>query len=62
MTARTFLLIAVAGALLCGCGQRGALYLPEEDRNVVVKPAPTPDTPAADEAETQRRKDAAPAK
>jgi predicted small lipoprotein YifL len=25
--------------LLCACGQRGALYLPDEPRNVVVTPA-----------------------
>jgi predicted small lipoprotein YifL len=33
-------------AMLAACGQRGALYLPEEGRNVVVTPA----QPAASQA------------
>ena len=34
--------------LLTACGQRGALYLPDEERNVVVTPA----TPAAQDGAT----------
>lgn len=60
--------------MLAACGQRGALYLPDESRNVVVTPAqpaapqaPTaspapaasPATPATDSTEEQRRKNAA---
>lgn len=55
-------------ALLAACGQRGALYLPEESRNVVVTPAqspipaasPAPETP--DATEEQRRNSTPPAK
>jgi len=61
-------------AMLAACGQRGALYLPEEGRNVVVTPAQpaasqapaaapapaaSPAAPATDSTEEQRRKNAA---
>ena len=48
-------------AMLAACGQRGALYLPEESRNVVVTPAQpaASEAPAADSTEEQRRKNAA---
>lgn len=64
----------LAAALLGACGQRGALYLPEESRNVVVTPAPpaassvpmgspvpaAAPTPATQTTEEEeRRKDAA---
>jgi predicted small lipoprotein YifL len=58
--------------LLTACGQRGALYLPDESSNVVVTPAPVaaPAAPAASPAdaaateptEEQRRNATAPAK
>jgi len=31
--------VAAAGAALCGCGQRGALYLPDRNARVVTRPA-----------------------
>ncbi|MCC6631570.1 MAG: lipoprotein [Gammaproteobacteria bacterium] len=46
MHARIGLSMIVACGLLASCGQRGALYLPDEDRNVVVTPAPVPAMPA----------------
>jgi predicted small lipoprotein YifL len=56
-------------AMLAACGQRGALYLPDEGRNVVVTPAAVPATaepavPAtpATEEEQRRKNAAAPAK
>jgi predicted small lipoprotein YifL len=65
----------LAGALLGACGQRGALYLPEEDRNVVVTPAQTPvqaaptepasspaDAASPTETDEQRRNSTAPAR
>ena len=71
MSARICLAFVAACALLTACGQRGALYLPDESRNVVVSPAPAvaPATPAATPAdaaseptEEQRRNATAPAK
>jgi predicted small lipoprotein YifL len=47
-SART-LAMAVACALaasLAGCGQKGPLYLPEEARDIVTRPAP-PSSPSA---------------
>jgi predicted small lipoprotein YifL len=49
---RTALPIVLASALLAACGQRGALYLPDEQRDEVARTAPaapvaTPITPAA---------------
>jgi predicted small lipoprotein YifL len=66
-----FALLAAGG--LAACGQRGALYLPEQSRNVVVTPAAAPaaavpaETPpdaaaTPDPTEEQRRNSTAPAK
>jgi hypothetical protein len=43
------LLAAAGAALLAGCGQKGALYLPEKNAPQVTAPAapPAPATPAA---------------
>jgi predicted small lipoprotein YifL len=69
ITARLVISLLVAGTVLTACGQRGALYLPEESRNVVVTPAPAvaPALPAdaatpAEPTEEQRRNSTAPAK
>lgn len=59
---RNALAIVLAGALLAACGQRGALYLPGEQREQVgtttpaaaPAPAPSPDGAAADEDDTAR--------
>jgi predicted small lipoprotein YifL len=40
MHARIGLSMIAACALLVACGQRGALYLPEESRNVTITPMP----------------------
>ncbi len=40
MHARIGLSMIVACGLLASCGQRGALYLPEESRNVTITPMP----------------------
>jgi predicted small lipoprotein YifL len=74
MSARILVSIIACSAVLSACGQRGALYLPEAGRNVVVTPAqpvessapaasPVPaaspaTTAPADTAEEQRRKNA----
>jgi predicted small lipoprotein YifL len=42
---RSLLLAASACVLLCACGQKGPLYLPDEATPVLVAPAPA--TPAA---------------
>jgi predicted small lipoprotein YifL len=39
-------LAAAASALLAGCGQKGALYLPEASGEVITRPTQTPE-PAA---------------
>src|SRR5690606_23846759 len=44
---RKGLALLTACVLLAACGQRGALYLPEQDRNVVVTPAQPPATASA---------------
>ena len=49
-------LFAAAPLLLAACGQKGALYLPDEQRNVPVAPAGSPAVPAGN-----RAPDAAPA-
>ena len=42
--------------LLCGCGQRGSLYLPEEDtREFVEQPATAEDGAATEEDEEDER-------
>lgn len=56
--------LSFIAALLGACGQRGALYLPEQDRNVVVTPAQapaqaapaTPATETASPAETDEQR------
>jgi predicted small lipoprotein YifL len=50
-------LLALVG-LLTACGQRGALYLPDEERPVVVTPAQPAQTPET--TEEQRRNNANP--
>jgi predicted small lipoprotein YifL len=52
----------IACALLGACGQRGALYLPEEDRNVVVTPAQPTATPEDPEEQQRRNNTTAPAR
>lgn len=46
MRMATVTLAAVAGALLAGCGQKGALYLPEAGGEVITRPTQTPEAPA----------------
>jgi predicted small lipoprotein YifL len=38
-----FCLVLATLATLAGCGRRGALYLPGEARDIVTRPAQTPD-------------------
>jgi predicted small lipoprotein YifL len=38
-----------AYALLAGCGQKGALYLPEAGGEVITRPMQTPEAPATPE-------------
>jgi predicted small lipoprotein YifL len=40
----------LTGLLIAGCGQKGALYLPEATGEVITRPAPTPaeSTPEGD--------------
>jgi predicted small lipoprotein YifL len=48
--------------LLAACGQKGALYMPDEARPVVLPatPAPAQGTEEQDEAERQRQQQEAP--
>lgn len=39
--------------LLCGCGQRGALYLPEEDKGAVVGQPATAEADAATQEDAE---------
>jgi predicted small lipoprotein YifL len=61
-TSRLCIALAATGALLTACGQRGALYLPDENSNVVVTPAASPADAAPEPTEEQRRNATAPAK
>lgn len=40
--------LLMASAALAGCGQKGPLYLPDEARDIVTRPAQPPSTPAQD--------------
>ena len=48
MSRATWMLAGAVTLLLAGCGQKGALYLPDKNAQVVTTPAapPTPATPA----------------
>ena len=48
MRRATWMLAGAVTLLLAGCGQKGALYLPDKNAQVVTTPAapPTPATPA----------------
>jgi predicted small lipoprotein YifL len=50
MKRASWLLAGGAALLLAGCGQKGALYLPDKNTQVVTTPAaqstPAPSTPA----------------
>jgi predicted small lipoprotein YifL len=48
MRRATWMLAGAVTLLLAGCGQKGALYLPDKNAQVVTAPAapPTPATPA----------------
>jgi predicted small lipoprotein YifL len=48
MRRATWMLAGAVTLLLAGCGQKGALYLPDKNPQVVTTPAapPTPATPA----------------
>jgi predicted small lipoprotein YifL len=50
MRRATWILAGALTLLLAGCGQKGALYLPDKNAQVVTTPAapapPTPATPA----------------
>jgi len=51
MKRASWLLAGGAALLLAGCGQKGALYLPDRNAEVVTTPAaqstPAPSTPAS---------------
>ena len=54
-------LVASAGAMLAGCGQKGALYLPEATGEVITRPMQTPEEPAGEAPPTpQQKKPASP--
>jgi predicted small lipoprotein YifL len=40
------MLVSIAASLLTACGQKGPLYLPDEARDIVTRPAQSPATPA----------------
>jgi predicted small lipoprotein YifL len=56
MTGRPALYCAtvLAGMLITGCGQKGALYLPEATGEVITRPTQTPsESPPAGDAATK---------
>jgi predicted small lipoprotein YifL len=53
VSTRLHISLLALSSLLTACGQRGALFLPEEDRAVVVTPVQPEATPEA--TEEQRR-------
>jgi predicted small lipoprotein YifL len=48
--------------LLCACGQKGPLYLPEPAGNVIVRPAQTPSPAPADTDKAKEKKPAEPSR
>jgi predicted small lipoprotein YifL len=56
-------LMVCGGILVAGCGQKGALYLPDKNASVVTRPAaaesnnPAPAQPAATPAPQPQNKD-----
>ncbi len=46
MRVRWLLVACVCGALVAGCGQQGALYLPEKSQDTVTTPENQPATDA----------------
>jgi predicted small lipoprotein YifL len=57
-TTKTIFLIFICAALLCACGNKGPLYLP--DGNSAVKPASSVDDETETEKEKKDREDSAP--
>lgn len=49
------------GAIVAGCGQKGALYLPESSGEVITRPMQTPatGTPASEATQDEPSRDAA---
>jgi predicted small lipoprotein YifL len=44
--------VCLVAAAFAGCGQKGPLYLPDEARDVVTRPAPPADPAAPNSSET----------
>ena len=63
MKTATLVLMACAAAVVAGCGQKGALYLPDKNASVVTRPAgaesnnPAPAQPTASPAQQPQNKD-----
>lgn len=55
-------LIALAAVSLGACGQKGPLYLPEQARDIVTRPAQTPAPPAEEKAEEKSEDEDSPNK
>jgi predicted small lipoprotein YifL len=62
MKRATWMLAGAMTLLLAGCGQKGALYLPDKNAEVVTTPAapPTPATPAQPKPTDQNEDSQAP--
>jgi predicted small lipoprotein YifL len=61
MKTPTWVLIVCGSAVVAGCGQKGALYLPDKNASVVTRPAgsnnPAPAQPAPAPGTSQQPQD-----
>jgi predicted small lipoprotein YifL len=63
MKTATLVVMVCGGLLVAGCGQKGALYLPDKNASVVTRPAgaesnnPAPAQPTATPAQQPQNKD-----
>lgn len=61
MKTLTWVLVVCGSAVVAGCGQKGALYLPDKNAAVVTRPAgsnnPAPAQPAAPAGTSQQPQD-----
>jgi predicted small lipoprotein YifL len=54
---KTWALIVCGSVLVAGCGQKGALYLPDKNASVVTRPAGSPAQPAPAPGTSQQPQD-----
>ena len=59
-TAKTILITSICAALLCACGNKGPLYLPDEDPAVEQESSADTDTEEKKKKDKSRKKDSVP--